>query len=116
MNRKIAIPALILAAGVATAGSLAFAKSTGAENDTIADLAKANITITQAIAAAEAQVGGKAVKAELDGERNAVVYKVEVVRADNAVFDVRIDAADAKVLSNKQDQADRGENDEDDND
>lgn len=112
MNRKIAIPALIMAAGIATAGGLAFAKTSGGENDAIADLAKAKITLTQAVSAAEAQSGGKAIKAELEGERGTIVYEVEVVTADNKVFDVKVDAADGKVLSSKEDQADRGEKDD----
>ena len=113
MNRKISIPALIMAAGIATAGGLAFAKTSGGENDAIADLAKAKITLTQAVSAAEAQSGGRATKAELEGERGTVVYEVEVVTADNKVFDIKVDAADGKVLSSKQDQADRGEKDDD---
>ena len=72
MNRKITIPALIIAVGVATAGSLVFAKSSGAENDAIADLAKAKITLAQAVGAAEAHASGKATKAELEGERAGV--------------------------------------------
>jgi uncharacterized membrane protein YkoI len=115
MNRKIAIPALIMAAGIATAGGLAYAKSGGDQNDAIADLAKAKITLTQAVGAAEAQSGGKATKAELEGERGALVYQVEVVSADNRVLDVKVDAADGKVLSSKPDAADRGgKEDEDD--
>lgn len=111
MNRKFTIPALIVAVGMATAGGLAYAKSS-TENDAIADVAKANITLVQAVGAAEAQAGGKAIKAELDGERATVVFNVEVVTADSKVFDVKVDAADGKVLSSKQDQADRGENEE----
>lgn len=114
MKRTIMIPALILAAGVATAGGLAYAKqSSPAENDAVTDLAKAKITLVQAVSAAEAQAGGRATKAELDGERGTVVFDVEVVTPDNKVFDVKVDAADGKVLSSKLDQADRGEKDED---
>ena len=109
MKRKIAIPALIMAVGIATAGGLAFAKSSGEENDAIADLAKAKVTLTQAIGAAEAQSGGKATRAELESERGAIVYQVEVVTADNKVLDIKVDAADGKVLSSKQEQAERGE-------
>jgi uncharacterized membrane protein YkoI len=114
MKRTIMIPALILAAGVATAGGLAYAKQSGtAENDAISDLAKAKITLVQAVSAAEAQAGGRATKAELDDERGTVVFDVEVVTPDNKVFDVKVDAADGKVISSKLDQADRGEKDED---
>lgn len=109
MNRKLSISALIMAAGVATAGGLAYAKTTSGENDAITDLAKAKISLTQAVGAAESQSGGKATKAELEGERGTIAYQVEVVTPDNKVFDVRVDAVDGKVLSSKQDQADRGE-------
>jgi uncharacterized membrane protein YkoI len=114
MKRTIMIPALILAAGVATAGGLAYAQQSGtAENDAVSDLATAKITLVQAVSAAEAQAGGRATKADLDGERGTVVFDVEVVTPDNKVFDVKVDAADGKVLSSKLDQADRGEKDED---
>ena len=113
MKSKIIIPALLVAAGIATAGGLAFAKTSGGENDAVADLAKAKISLVQAVGAAEAHAGGKATKAELEGERGAVVFDVEVVMPDNKVFDVKVDAADGKVLSSTLDQADRGEKDDD---
>lgn len=113
MKSKITVPALLIAAGIATAGGLAYAKTSNTENDAIADLAKARITLVQAVSAAEAQAGGKATKAELEGEKGAVVFDVEVVTAENKVFDVKVDAADGKVLSSKLDQADRGEKDDD---
>lgn len=110
MKRNLMIPALIVAAGVATAGGLAVAQQAGgSENDAVADLAKARITLSQAIAAAEAQASGRATKAELEGEHGAVVFNVEVVAADNKVFDVKVNAIDGQVLSSKQDRADRGE-------
>ena len=110
MKRTIMIPALIVAAGVATAGGFAVAKQAGGtENDAIVELAKAKITLNQAVSAAQAQAGGKAAKAELEGENGAVVFEVEVVTADNKVFDVKVDANDGKVLSSKEDQADRND-------
>jgi uncharacterized membrane protein YkoI len=117
MTRNIMIPALILAAGVATAGGLAYAKQSGVtDNDAVTHLAKAKVDLGQAVSAAEAQAGGKATKAELDAERGQVVFNVEVVTADSKVFDVRVDGTDGKVLSSKPDAADRGgkEDDEDD--
>lgn len=117
MKSKVMIPALIFAAGVATAGGLAYAKQSGVtENDAVTDLGKAKVSLNQAVSAAEAQAGGKATKAELDGEGGQLAFSVEVVSADSKVFDVRVDATDGKVLSSKQDAADRGgkEDDEDD--
>jgi uncharacterized membrane protein YkoI len=109
MKRKLIIPALVIAAGVATAAGLAFAKESGSnENDATADRAKAKISLTQAVGAAEAQAGGQATRAELDGERGVIAFNVEVVTPDNKVFDVKVDANDGKVLASKQDQADRG--------
>ena len=109
MKPKIMIPALIVAAGMATAGGLAFARQKGGmENNAVADLAKAKISMNQAVAAAETQAGGKATKAELEGERGALVFNVEVVAADNKVVDVKVDANDGKVLSSKPDLADHG--------
>ena len=118
MKRKIMIPALILAAGVATAGGLAYAKQTDIlENDAAVDLARAKISLSQAIGSAETHAAGKAVKAELDSERGSVVFDVEVITADNKVMDVTVDANDGKVLSSQLDQADRGgKEDEEDND
>ncbi|MBX3618986.1 MAG: PepSY domain-containing protein [Rhizobacter sp.] len=117
MKSKIVIPALVLAAGVATAGGLAYAKQTGVTgNDAVTDLAKAKVSLVQAVNVAEAQAGGKAIKAELDGEDGQLDFIVEVVTADSKVFDVRVDATGGKVVSSKQDSADRGgkESDEDD--
>ena len=109
MKRKLMIPALVIAAGVATAAGLAFAKGSGSnENDATVDRAKAKISLTQAVGAAEAQAGGQATRAELDGERGVIAFNVEVVTPGNKVFDVKVDANDGKVLASNQDQADRG--------
>ena len=112
MKSTIALPALLAAASIA-AGGLAVARTGDSENDAIADLAKATITLTQAVSAAEAQAGGKATHAELEVERGAAVFEVEVVTPDRKVFDVKVDAADGKVLSSKLDQADRRDKDDD---
>lgn len=111
MQRKLIIATTIAALGLA-GGAAVYAKAV-AENDALADLAKAQVTLTQAIATAEAQVSGKAVQAELDGEHGKTVFKVEVVSADRQVHDVTIDAVDGKVLSSKLDRADGGKDDKD---
>lgn len=117
MKRKIVIPALIMAAGVATAAGLALAKQAGGgDNDALASLAKAQISLGQAVAVAEAQAAGRAIQAELDSDRGAAVYEVEVVTSDSRVFDVTVDAVDGKVRSSKPDAKDRGEDDENDED
>ena len=113
MKRNLIIAITVVALGLA-GGAAAIAKTAaGTENDAVAELAKAKVTLSQAISAAETQVGGKAVQAELDGEHGATVFKVEVVSADSQVHDVTVDATDGKVLSSKLDQADRGDEDND---
>jgi hypothetical protein len=106
MQRRILIPALIMAAGVATAGGLVYARQPGVgQNDAIADLAKARISLTQAIATAEQHAGGHASRAELQNENGRLVYGVEV--ADSVkTTDVKVDATDGSVVSAQADQAD----------
>ena len=109
MKRNTIIATIVVALGLAS-GAAAFAQ-TGAdtESNALADLAKAKVTLNQAISAAEAQAGGKAIQAELDGANGTPVYKVAVVSANSQVHDVTVDVTDGKVLSSKLDHADQGE-------
>ena len=117
MQRKILIPALLMAAGVATAGALAYAQPTGVtQNDVMADLAKARISLVQAITTAEQHAGGRASRAELENENGRLFYGVEV--ADNTkTTDVKVDATDGSVVSAQVDQGDdESENHQDESD
>ncbi len=79
MKRDTIIANTVVALGLAGgAAALQLFAKTGAdrENNALADLAKAKVTLSQAISAAEAQAGGRAVSAELDGENGTAVYKV----------------------------------------
>lgn len=112
MNRRTSIVAVITAASIAAAGGLVYASQTGM-NDATTALAKANISLEQAIAAAQQhQGGGKATKAELESEKGATFYEVEVV-SNNQVFDIKIDAINGTVLSSKLDKQDSEESDDD---
>lgn len=113
MNRKATLAALIAAAGVATAGGLAYAQPASGVvvHEAVADLAKAKLTLEQAVALAQDHAKGKATKAELESKRGSTYYEVEVVAADNQVFDVKIDAIEGKVLSSKLDRHDRDDDD-----
>lgn len=112
MTRRTSLVALLAAASIATAGGLVYANQTGT-NDAMTGLAKANISLEQAVAAAQQQqVGGKATKAELESEKGAAYYEVEVV-SNNQVFDVKVDATNGSVLSSKLDKQDSEESDED---
>jgi uncharacterized membrane protein YkoI len=106
MKRKILIPALILAAGVATAGGLAYSQQPATtQNDAIVELAKARISLTQAVAIAEQHAGGKASRAELEDENGRLVYGVEVSDTTKTT-DVKVDATDGRVVSAQLDAAD----------
>lgn len=112
MNRKTSLVAVIAAASIATAGGLVYASQTGM-NDATTGLAKANISLEQAIATAQQhQAGGRATKAELESEKGATFYEVEVV-SNNQVFDIKIDAVNGTVLSSKLDKQDSEESDDD---
>ena len=107
MQRKLLIPALIMAASVATAGGLAYAQQSGVtQNDAMTNLAKTGISLVQAVTTAEQYAGGKASRAELENENGRLVYGVEV--ADNGkTVDVKIDATNGTVISAQRDQADQ---------
>lgn len=86
----------------------------GRENDAIADLAAARISLIEAIWIAEAHVGGRATSAELEAEDHQVVFEVEVVGGQNEVMEVTVDAVSGRVLASEPDPQD--EHDEDDED
>lgn len=105
MTTKTTILAGMLIALI-TGGTLAYANP-GAkhENDAIAELAKARISLSEAITTAERHASGKAVHATLEDKNGRPVYDIEVASADK-VMDVRVDGADGKIISAKQDKAD----------
>lgn len=106
MQRKILIPALLMVASVATAGGIAYAQQSNVtQNDAIAGLAQAKISIAQAIATAEQQATGKASRAELQNENGRLVYGVEIA-ANGQAIDVKVDAIDGRVLSVQADEGD----------
>lgn len=115
-SNKFALPALAAAVILAVGGGVAFAKSgtAGDDNDAITDLARAKITLVQAVAAAEHHAGGRATAAELETEKGKTLYEIEVVAANKAVYDVTVDAGTGKVVSSEVDKADAGDEESDD--
>lgn len=92
----------------ALGASLAFAGVNGAnegQENNSALLSQAKISLTQAIAAAEGHVQGKAVRAELEDENGTAVYGVEVASGAQTT-DVKVDVSNGKILSAQADQAD----------
>ncbi|WP_295393013.1 PepSY domain-containing protein [uncultured Thiodictyon sp.] len=102
MKRKV-YPAAALAALSLTAIGGVYADN-AAVNDALS-IGGAKIGIVQAITAAEAQVGGKASRAEYERHQGQWVFDVEVVNG-NKVMDVRVDPTSGQVLAAIEDQAD----------
>ena len=102
----------IAAIAVIGAGVTAYAAGEGAENDAIADLAKAKISLNNAVATAEAQSGGKATRAELESEKGNIAFEIEVVKPDKRVLDIKVDAVSGKVISSQEDKRDGGKHDD----
>jgi uncharacterized membrane protein YkoI len=110
MKRKL-VPAAI-AAAIAVAIGGAYAAQSSKENDALA-VSTAKIDLTQAIAAAEQHVGGKAAKAEYERDKGQWVFDVEVVKGQT-VMDVKVDPASGKVIAATEDKVDH--DDDNDND
>jgi uncharacterized membrane protein YkoI len=75
-------------------------------SDEAAYPAMAKVSLDEAIQAALQAVQGKVLKAELEDEDGGLVYGVEVVKADNSIMDVKIDAGNGKLLKIEQDHKD----------
>jgi hypothetical protein len=79
-----------------TGASLALAR--GEHDRAPVDVSKATVTMSQAIATAEQQGGGKATRAQLENESGKLLYEVKVAGKDQ-VSEVKVDATDGKVLA-----------------
>jgi len=58
----------------------------------------ARIDVTQATAAALAQVPGTVLKVELDNDDGNIVYSVEIITSTRKIKDVKVDAGTGDVL------------------
>lgn len=94
----------IIAAVLASAGVVAVAANK-MENDA-ANLATANISLSQAIASAEQHTGGKAAKAEFEHTKSGWAYDVEIVNGAKTV-DVRVNSDTGTVISAVDDKMDQ---------
>jgi uncharacterized membrane protein YkoI len=102
MKRKLY--STLLAGLVAIAVGGAYAAQSAKENDALA-IASAKIDLTQAIAAAEQHIGGKAARAEYERSKGQWVFDIEVVKG-TTVMDVKVDAANGKILAATEDKTD----------
>jgi uncharacterized membrane protein YkoI len=88
-------------AGVIASGAIGGLAAAYAGNDNVADeatiMANAKITMAQAIAAAEQQVGGRAVGSGIEDQDGTVYYEVQVVK-DGSRQKVLIDPQTGKII------------------
>ncbi len=92
----IAFAALLTTA----AGSAALAKGHDDDSNDAAALAGAKVTLTQAIATAEQQTGGRAIGAGADNENGRVAIAVEIAAKDG-MRTVLIDPATGQPIANR---------------
>ncbi|MCP5315582.1 MAG: PepSY domain-containing protein [Chromatiaceae bacterium] len=95
MNRKTQFAiaaALLIGATVGAAYALV------AEQNDALGISEAKVSLAQAIAAAEHDVGGRASRAEFEREPGKGLFQVEVVNGQT-VMDVTVDASNGEVLS-----------------
>jgi uncharacterized membrane protein YkoI len=106
MQRKTIVAAITVPAVLALTGAIAvYAADQGDLGVT-----QASVDLTQAIAAAEQHVGGKASSAEFERELGKSVYEIEVIK-DQTVTEVHVDAASGKVISAIVEKPDRDDDD-----
>ncbi len=94
-KRSLIVGTLIAFTTGITAASVALARG---EHEALVDASKASVTMSQAIAAAEQQAGGKATHAKLENETGKLLYEIKVAGKDK-VTEVKVDATDGKVLA-----------------
>ena len=108
MKAKLYHSVALATLGLATLGG-AYAAST-TQNDALG-VAEAGISLTQAVTAAEQHVGGKASRAEYEGEQGRSLFEVEVVKGAQ-VMDVQVDPTSGKVLTAENDKVDQGDDED----
>jgi uncharacterized membrane protein YkoI len=94
---KKLIPATLVAVIALGTAGVALADSEDNENaKEISAVLSAKTSITQAIAAAEKQTGGRAMKADVDDDEDTYLYKIRIVAKDT-VSEVLVDPASGEV-------------------
>ena len=97
MFRTKLIPATMAAVIALGTAGVAFASSGEHENSkVISAVLNAKPSISQAIAAAEKQTGGRAMKADVEHEKGAYLYEIKTVSKEK-VSEVFVDPASGKI-------------------
>lgn len=102
MSNKYNIPlAAMLALVMATGAAVNLAQASESKEDEAKELrlfSEAQITLQDAIKAAEQKTGGKAMQAELKDESNTVQFEIEIVK-EGKVYEAIVDGKTGQVLN-----------------
>jgi uncharacterized membrane protein YkoI len=98
MNPKHALIVGTLVAFATGMTAASAAPGRGERDGAPIDVSKATVTMSQAIATAEQQAGGKATRAKLENETGKLLYEIKVAGKDKTT-EVKVDAQDGKVLA-----------------
>ncbi len=101
---KRTLKTIVILTALAIAGPLAAQAAEPGGNDALVT-SHSRVSLSQAVQAAEQQVPGQGVRAELESSRKGWVYDVEVVK-NSAVYDVAVDAATGTVVAAAADKTD----------
>lgn len=79
----------------------------GSDLAEIQAIKEAQVSLVQAVQAAEKEHNGRAMQAEIEAKRRSdraeIFYEVKVLAGDGKVFDVIVDARSGKVISSRED-------------
>ena len=110
MKRPTQAFVTIFSATALAAGAYAATNQAAPQVNDASAAFSANVSLAQAVQAAEASAGGKATHAEFEQSKtHGAIYEVEVARADQQVFDVRVSADSGQILSSQADHADHAD-------
>ena len=85
-----------------TASILGFNANAIADEDGLKAMQTAKVSLVQAIKAAEDNSQGKAIKAELELEKDKPLFEVDVA-VEGKIFEVKVDGETGRVISSKED-------------
>ena len=113
--KKIIPLVAAVAVAVTAAGGYALAEKNGDDAAERAAIASASVTLSQAIQAAEAKTGGKAIESGVENEDGKILgYDVEVRLADGSVKKVIVDMKSGQVVKVMADDEDQDDDRDDD--
>lgn len=93
------LAAVIAGLGFTTASLTAYSGQGKSDHDeSAAIINKATFTLDQATSIALSDVPGRVIEAKIDSEDNKVIWEIEVLDAQNQIYEFEIDATTGEIL------------------